>query len=593
MTRAFLGIERSMLGQRWMDRLDETGQGRALAIGQVLGVPDVLARIAAGRGQTAETCASFLDPSLRDAMPDPATLAGLTEAVERLARAVEHRERVAIFGDYDVDGACSAALLADYLRAAGLAPVIHIPDRITEGYGPNSPAVAALARDGARLLVTVDCGTASLEPLTDARRAGMDCVVIDHHQAPVALPPAHAIVNPNRQDDLSGLGHLCAAGVVFMVLAGLHRHLRARGFWAGRQAPDLLAALDLVALATVADVMPLVGLNRAFVAKGLAVMRLRARPGLAALFDVAGTAGPPTSFHLGYLIGPRINAGGRIGDAALGTRLLSTADADEARAIAEQLDALNRERRAIEADAVLEAEAEALATLGPADIDVAALVTSGADWHPGVVGLVAARLRERHNRPAFAIAGGGALGKGSGRSVPGLDLGHAVRVAVERGLLVAGGGHAMAAGITIDMAKLDAFRAFLNDHCGDAVAEARARPALLCDALVTASAVSTDLVALLERAGPFGSHNPDPVFALPAHRLIKVVPVGADHLRMTLAAADGGRIGAVAFRCASEPFGRALRNAEGALVHVAGTLAINHWGGGGRVELRIADAAPA
>ncbi len=593
MTRAFLGVERSMTGQRWTDRLDEAGQGRALAIGQTLDVPDVLARVAAGRGQTADTCARFLDPTLRDAMPDPAALAGLTEAVERLALAVERRERVAIFGDYDVDGACSAALLADYLRAAGLDPAVHIPDRITEGYGPNTPAVLALARGGARLLVTVDCGTASIEPLIEAKRAGLDCVVIDHHQAPVALPPAHAIVNPNRQDDLSGLGHLCAAGVVFMVLAGLHRHLRARDFWTGRPAPDLLAALDLVALATVADVMPLVGLNRAFVAKGLAVMRLRARPGLAALFDVAGAAGPPTAFHLGYLIGPRINAGGRVGDAALGARLLSTADPDEARTVAERLDALNRERRAIEADAVLEAEAATLATLGPAGAEgVAALVTSGADWHPGVVGLVAARLRERHDRPAFAISGAGTVGKGSGRSVPGVDLGHAVRLAVERGILVAGGGHAMAAGITIDMAQVEAFRTFLHDHCADTVA-ARARPALACDALVAASAVTSDLVTLLERAGPFGHGNPDPVLALPAHRLLKVMPVGADHLRMTLAGPDGARIGAVAFRCASEPLGRGLRNAEGGLLHVAGTLAVNHWGGGARVELRLADAAPA
>lgn len=581
-----------MLGRTWASRLDGAGEARAVAIGQRVGVPDLLARIAAGRGQTVDGCEAFLNPSLRDSLPDPDTLSGMGAAVDRLVRAVEGGERVAIFGDYDVDGACSVALLAEYLRAAGLAPAIHIPDRILEGYGPNVPAVTALARAGAHVLVTVDCGTTSAEALGHARDLGLDCVVIDHHQAPAELPPARAVVNPNRQDDLSGLGHLCAAGVVFTVLVGLHRALKARGFWTGRAAPDLLEALDLVALATVADVVPLTGLNRAFVTKGLAVMRLRRRPGLASLFDVAGTSGPPTAFHLGFLIGPRINAGGRIGDAALGARLLTAGDAGEARGMAEQLDALNRERRTIEGDALAQAEAALAALSVTAFEGQAAVVTSGAGWHPGVVGLVAARLRERYGRPAFAIAhGDGALGTGSGRSIPGVDLGRAVRLAVERGLLVKGGGHAMAAGITIELARVEAFQAFLHDHVGDTVALLRRDAVFEIDGALSAASATPDVVEAVERAGPFGNGNPEPVFAFPAHRLASVRPVGADHLRLALTGPDGTRIGGVAFRAASGPLGAALRAAEGTLVHVAGHLAINHWGNRTSAELRVVDAA--
>ncbi len=587
----FLGVRRSLNGRRWAARLDAAGEGRATAIGQRLGVPELLARVAAGRGQTAETCDAFLAPSLRDSLPDPDVLRDVGPAVDRLARAVEGRERVAIFGDYDVDGACSAALLGDFLRAAGLDPVVHIPDRVTEGYGPNVPAVTALARAGATLLVTVDCGTAGAEPLAHARALGLDCVVVDHHGAPAELPEAVAIVNPNRQDDLSGLGHLCAAGVTFLVLVALNRALRARGFWADRPAPDLLEGLDLVALATVADVVPLTGLNRAFLAKGLAVTRLRRRPGLAALFDVAGAGGPPTAFHLGFLVGPRINAGGRIGDAALGARLLVTRDAGEARAIAERLDGLNRERRAIEGEALAEAEA-ALLSRPDAAADRAVLVLSGAGWHPGVVGLVAARLRERHERPAFAIAQAeGGIGTGSGRSVPGVDLGRAVRVAVERGLLLKGGGHAMAAGITVEVARIEAFRDFLHDHASEAVARHRRGATLALDGTLSAAGATQAALDAVERAGPFGSGNPEPVFAFPRHRLLSVRAVGADHLRLALAGPDGTRLGAVAFRAASGPLGAALRGAEGRLLHVAGHLSANHWGSRVSVDLRVVDAA--
>lgn len=591
MDRAFLGIERSLLGQSWRERLDGSAAVQAVAIGQTHGVPDLLARILAARGQTAATARDYLEPSLRDLMPDPATLRDMAAAVHRLARAVEQRETVAIFGDYDVDGACAAALLAEYLQQAGLQPAIHIPDRIVEGYGPNGPAILALQRAGASLLVTVDCGTTSIGALAEATALGLDCVVFDHHQAPADLPEVVALVNPNRQDDLSGLGHLCAAGVVFMVLVALHRLLRERGFWARQAGPDLLAALDLVALATVADVVPLVGLNRAFVAKGLAVMRLRQRPGLAALFDVAGTNGPPTAFHLGFVLGPRINAGGRIGDAALGARLLLTRDPLEAAEIAAALDGLNQERRGIEVAAVDEAEAAALAALAVGGHEAAALVTSGAGWHPGVVGLVAARLRERYGRPAFAIAVEGAVGTGSGRSIPGVDLGRAVRIAVDLGLLVKGGGHAMAAGITIEMAQLAAFQAFLHAQCGPDVAVARQGNALAIDASLSAAAADAALVEILDRASPYGSGNPEPVFAFPNHRITDIRAVGTDHLRLSAVAADGSRLGVIGFRVGGSAFGAALRASHGKMLHLAGTLSVSRWGGTGAAELRLIDAA--
>ncbi|MGA8445968.1 MAG: DHH family phosphoesterase, partial [Roseiarcus sp.] len=388
----FLEVQSSALGRPWRSRLDPEGELRALAIAQIGGQDELIARVLAGRGVGPEAAQRHLDPTLRDLMPDPFCLRDMEAATERLKRAVECGERVAIFGDYDVDGACSAALLTEYLTACGCETIVHIPDRVTEGYGPNAEAIAEFAAKGAKLLVTVDCGAVSREPFELASRLGLDVIVFDHHQAPETLPQTLALVDPNREDDLSGLGHLCAAGVVYMALVALNRALREAGFWNSRQAPDLIAALDLVALATVADVVPLIGLNRAFVVKGLAVMRQRRRPGLAALFDVAGADGPPRPYHLGFLIGPRINAGGRIGDAALGVRLLTAADDLEARPIAVELDRLNRIRQQIEIAALAEAEAEALMSLGLEERG-ATVVVAGQTWPPGVVGLLAARLK--------------------------------------------------------------------------------------------------------------------------------------------------------------------------------------------------------
>ncbi|RBP16793.1 exonuclease RecJ [Roseiarcus fermentans] len=591
-SHCFLGVDVSALGRPWRARLDRAGEMRALAIHQVGGHDELVARVLAGRDVAPEAVERYLDPTLRDLMPDPFVLTDMEAATERLRRAVERGERVAIFGDYDVDGACSAALVSEYLEACGCETIVHIPDRVTEGYGPNVEAMAAFAAQGARLVITVDCGAVSHEPFAAARGLGLDVVAFDHHQAPATLPDALAIVDPNREDDLSGLGHLCAAGVAFLALVALNRSLRDAGFWNGRKAPDLMAALDLVALATVADVVPLTGLNRAFVVKGLQVMRRRGRPGLAALFDVAGADGAPKPYHLGFLIGPRINAGGRIGDAGLGARLLTTTDDLVARDIAAELDRLNRARRAIELDAVAEAEAEALAALGLEEKG-AAVVVAGETWPQGVVGLIAARLKERFDRPAFALTFAGGHAVGSGRSIPGVDLGRTVRAALEAGLIVKGGGHAMAAGLTVERARLGELRAFLEERLAHSVSAARASARLSVDAALTASAATPDLVRRLDAAGPYGSGNPEPLFVLPRHRLADVMPIGGDHLRARAVAMDGSTLDAIAFRSVGKTLGEALKRLRGASVHLAGTLSINRWGGRERAQFRVVDVAEA
>ena len=592
LSSCFLDIEFSALGRPWRARLDGAGEMRALAIAQVGGQDELIARVLAGRGVAPEAVERYLAPTLRDLMPDPFVLRDMEAATGRLKRAVERSERVAIFGDYDVDGACSAALVSEYLAACGCETIVHIPDRVTEGYGPNVEAMAAFAAKGATLVVTVDCGAVSHEPFAEARKLGLDVIVFDHHQAPQSLPCALALVDPNREDDLSGLGHLSAAGVSFLALVALNRALREAGFWNGRQPPDLLAGLDLVALATVADVVPLTGLNRAFVVKGLMVMRLRRRPGLAALFDVAGADGPPRPYHLGFLIGPRINAGGRIGDAGLGARLLTTIDDLEARQIAAELDRLNRARREIEIAALAEAEAEALAALGLEERG-AAVVVAGEAWPLGVVGLIAARLKERFDRPAFALTFAGGHAVGSARSIPGVDLGRTVRAAVEAGLLVKGGGHAMAAGMTLDRGRLGELRSFLEERLAAPVALARAASSLKVDSALTAKAATPELVHRLEAAGPYGSGNPEPVFVLPRHRLADVMPVGPDHLRARAVAMDGAALDAIAFRSVGKKLGEALTRLRGASVHLAGTLAINRYGGRERAQLRVLDVAEA
>lgn len=594
--RFFLGVERSVGGRAWRDRLDARGQARALAIAQRHGLPELLARVLAGRGVEVDAVEAFLDPTIKRLMADPHTLTGMEAAANRIADAITREEKVAIFGDYDVDGATAAALLCRYLRHCGLDPIVHIPDRIFEGYGPNVDAIRDFAGQGVTLLITVDCGTTSLAPLAEAAKLGVNTVVVDHHQADEELPVAAAIVNPNRADDLSGLGHLAAVGLVFLTLVALRRDLRRRNFWGGtRVEPDLLSLLHLVALGTVADVVPLTGLNRAFVSKGLIALRRREHAGTTALMDVSRLSGPPEAWHLGFLLGPRINAGGRIGRADLGVRLLLEEDATEAAHIAAELDRLNHERRAIEAATLEQAEAEAMAAMGLEEKG-AVVVTAQQGWHAGVVGLVAARLKERYGRPAFAIAlepggSGTGLGTGSGRSIQGVDLGRAVRQAVREGVLMKGGGHAMAAGVTLRKDALAQFRAFLEDTLGASVEAARRESALKIDGAVSAGGFNLQLVDMLARAGPYGAGNPEPVLALPAHTIAYADPVGENHIRVRFKSGEGKFVNAIAFRAAGTPLGQALIDNRGRSVHAAGNIAFDRWQGEERAQLRLADLA--
>jgi len=589
--RPFLGVSRSVTGRTWTDRLDEDGRRAAQTIAQRLELTDVLSRVLAGRGVTAEGAAAFLSPTIRELMPNPSLLLDMDTAAERLAQAIAGRERIALFGDYDVDGACSCALMTRYLRSFGIEPIVYIPDRIFEGYGPNIPAIDRLIEAGATLLVTLDCGTVSDAPIAHARARGLDVLVIDHHLSDLELPPANAVVNPNRPDDISELGNLCAAGVTFMVLVAINRTLRGKGVAA--KLPDLMGFTDLVGLATVCDVVPLTGLNRAFVVRGLEAARRGSNAGITALALAARLSGPLNAYHLGFLIGPRINAGGRIGDAALGAKLLSLDDGHEAMTIAATLDELNGERQRLEVDAVAEAVAAADAEIGTGE-GPPLLVLASANWHQGVVGLVAARLRERFERPAFAIAlQPDGSGTGSGRSMPGVDLGRAVIDAVDLGIIAKGGGHAMAAGITVRPGQLGPFRAHATTLLAEDIALARMATALRIDAAVTARGATPQLAADMARAGPFGSGNPAPTLAFPAHRIKFAEIVGqGGHVRLTLQSDDGARLKAIAFRAASSPLGALLLGAGGDRpLHVAGTLDLDHWQGREQAQLRVCDAA--
>ena len=594
---AFLDVAVSARGYAWRERLGATSGALALTISQRHGLPELLGRVLAAREIGLDDVAVFLDPSIKALMPDPNTLQDMTKAAARLADAIQKRQNVAIFGDYDVDGACSAALMRRFFAHHDLGARIYIPDRIFEGYGPNPQAIEGLVKDGSQLIVTVDCGTTSFESLAVARKLGCDVVVIDHHQADEALPDVAAVVNPNRQDDLSGLGHLCAAGVVFLVLVAVTRELRVRGHYgAGNPPPDLLDLLDLVALATVCDVVPLKTLNRAYVTKGLQVMKSRRNVGLKALFDAAGLDTAPTPYHLGFVLGPRINAGGRIGDAALGSRLLSINDETEAAKIAVTLDRLNRERKALETQMLDEAMAAA-DRLVDEHPDLPLLIVGSETWHKGVVGLVSSRLTERFHRPSCVIAWGDDAGPsknegtGSLRSIAGVDIGGAVRAAVAAGHLKKGGGHAMAAGLTVARDKLATLTAFLEKALATSSTEARAAAGLDIDGALTPASVNDELMQLIERAGPYGQGNPQPRFAFPAHRVKFAKVVGNAHVRCALEAGDGTRLDAVAFRAAGQPLGELLMGSGGLPIHIAGHLRRDTWGGRDKIELFIEDAA--
>ncbi|TGQ69270.1 MAG: single-stranded-DNA-specific exonuclease RecJ [Mesorhizobium sp.] len=589
--RLFLDVRQSATGVSWEHRLTERQDMVALAIAQGHGVPDIVARVLAGRGVSAEQTERFLDPTIRDLLPDPASLTDMDKAAIRIAAAVMAGEKVAIFGDYDVDGAASSALLKRFLAHFSVLSEIYIPDRIFEGYGPNPEAMRELVSRGATLIVTVDCGTNSAASIDAANAAGADVVVLDHHQVGGPLPAAHAVVNPNRDDDLSGQGHLCAAGVVFLALVQTAKVLRGR--LTDASPPDLLSLLDLVALATVCDVVPLTGVNRAFVVKGLQVARQQKNEGMAALARVSRIGEPIGTFHLSYLIGPRINAGGRIGDAALGSRLLATDDPVEARTISETLDRLNQERQQMEQEMLAAARAEADAELaggnGPAIV-----VTASTNWHPGIVGLLASRLKDHARRPAFAIAfNANGTGTGSGRSVSGFDLGRLVREAANAGLIVKGGGHGMAAGITVERARLGELRAFFEERAAADVFRLQDEESLAIDGAIAAEGATLALLDALEKAGPFGAGHVAPVFALPRHRLVDARPVGTNHIRTELQSDSGGRIQAMAFRAVDTVLGEFLFKNRGKTIHVAGSLSGNYWNGNRTVQFRIIDAARA
>ncbi|WP_417628557.1 single-stranded-DNA-specific exonuclease RecJ [Pararhodobacter aggregans] len=578
---AYLGVESSLTGRRWVGP-GALRERQAEALAQATRLPAALCAVLAAREVEPEGVEAYLAPSLRALLPDPRRLRDMERAAERLLAALKAREKIAVFADYDVDGGSSAALLLVWLRALGHDATLYIPDRIDEGYGPNEPAMEALAQDH-RLILCVDCGTLSHGPIAAAK--GADVLVIDHHLGSETLPPAYAVVNPNRQDEPGDLGHLCAAGVVFLLLVEANRQLRQNG----AQGPDLMGYLDLVALATVADVAPLIGVNRAFVRQGLKVMGQRGRPGLVALSDVGRIDSAPTPYHLGFVLGPRVNAGGRIGAADLGARLLSTSNPHEAQQLAQRLDQLNDDRRAIEA-AVRE---EALAQAERRGLDGPLVWAAAEGWHPGVIGIVAARLKEATNRPAVVIALDGTEGKGSARSVAGVDLGASVQRLAAEGLLVKGGGHRMAAGLTVARDKLEAAMERLGELLARQGAGTGGAGDLRLDGLLMPGAATVELVESLEQAGPFGQAAPAPRFAFPSQAVLDARRIGTNHLRLRFGDRGGAALEAVAFGAFDGPLGPALERRGPGLWHFAGKIEVNSWGGRNRVQLRLDDAAPA
>jgi single-stranded-DNA-specific exonuclease len=582
---AVLDVTESLTGRFWRAREGEDRVGLGLA--QRLGVPDIVGRILAARGVGLDDAADFLHPTLRALLPDPDRLVDMAAAAERLADAVARGETVAVFGDYDVDGACSAALLTVFLRGLGCTVLPYVPDRLREGYGPNAAALVTLVQRGARLVVCVDCGTAAGEALAClAGRA--DAIVLDHHKAEGPPPAIFATVNPNRLDDTSGLRNLCAAGVAFMTCVAVLRALRRRGFFVARAEPDLRNLLDLVALATVCDVMPLTGLNRALVVQGLKLMGARQRPGIAALLDVAAARDAPTAMTCGFALGPRINAGGRIGEADLGLRLLLCEDPLQAREMAERLDAVNRQRQAVEAGVLTAAMQAAEAQMAQG---CAVLLVSGAGWHPGVVGIVAGRIKEKFNRPACVGGVSEALVKGSGRSVAGIDLGGAVIAARQRGLLETGGGHAMAAGFSFRAENTEAFHAYLCERLAG-VLDLPPRPHLDVEAVVSPAGANLDLARALGRLAPFGNRNEEPVVVLPNVRVARVDRIGNDANTLRAQVEGGGaRVKALLFRAGDGPVARALEDMAGGLLHLAGNLRAESWQGRESVGFFVLDGA--
>ncbi|MHC9234345.1 single-stranded-DNA-specific exonuclease RecJ [Pseudooceanicola sp. 502str34] len=576
----FLGISASLTGRRWVGPGAEVDR-MAEAMEQVTALPRPLCQVLARRGVPPEEAAAFLEPRLGTLLPDPRSLRDMEKAAARFLAAVKKRQRIAVFADYDVDGGTSAALLIDWLRQMGREATLYIPDRIDEGYGPNVPAMQELGRRH-DLIVCVDCGTLSHEPVA---AAGCDVVILDHHLGGETLPDCVACVNPNRQDEDGALAHLCAAAVVFLMLVEANRQMRDEG----AKGPDLMAMLDLVALGTVADVAPLIGVNRALVRQGLKVMARRDRVGLAALADVAKMNAMPNSYHLGFLLGPRVNAGGRIGKADIGARLLATTDPHEAAALAERLDQLNRERREIE-NRVRDVAMEQAEERG---LDAPLVWAAGEGWHPGVVGIVASRLKEATNRPAVVIGLDGDEGKGSGRSIAGVDLGASIQKLAAEGLLIKGGGHKMAAGLTVARDQLEPAMARLAELLAKQGAGEAGPADLRVDALLMPGAATVELVQQLEQAGPYGQGAPAPRFAFPDVKISFAKRVGESHLKIGFGDGMGARLDAICFGAFDGPLGPALEGHNGRRFHLAGKIEINDWGGRQSVQMRLDDAAPA
>lgn len=583
-----LGVAQSLNGRAWQWR----GGNMELAEGAHGLDNDIVTQLLMTRGVTADEVEKHAKPTMREFLPNPSEFRDMDRAAERIVKAIAAGEKITIYGDYDVDGATSAALLVELLRSLDVDAGYYIPDRLLEGYGPTGEALVQLAREGSSLIVTVDCGAMAHEALTMARDAGVDVIVVDHHKCAAELPPAAALVNPNRLDEsdlAASHGHLAAVGVAFLLAIAVVRVLRADGYFNGRQEPDLMSLLDLVALGTVADVAALHGLNRAFVAQGLKILARRERIGMAALMDASRLTRAPVASDLGFALGPRINAGGRIGESTLGVRLLTSRDPEEAREIAEQLSRLNEERRAIEAEVQEAAEVQLAG-----QHNMAVQVLSGSGWHPGVIGIVAGRIKEKTGKPSIVIALDDAdgTGKGSGRSISGVDLGAAIIAAREEGLLVAGGGHAMAAGLTIPADKLSAFTEFLDSRLARDVERARAGQVMHLDLSLAPGGLTPDLVTALEAAGPFGVGWPAPRVAVgPAH-IIKADIVGKDHLRVIAAGQDGRSFKAIAFRAAETEMAQTLiHRSKGRRFHLAGRVKLDDWGSRPAAELHLEDAA--
>lgn len=577
---AFLGVEKSIQGKQWNARPYDERQ--ALAISQRFGLPDVLARGLSARGLTVETAEVFLNPRLRDLMPDPSLLKDMDKAVDRFIAALDAKEKIAVFGDYDVDGATSSALLIKYARALGHELRLYIPDRLTEGYGPNPAAMKTLAEEGIDLVVTVDCGVTSFDALNAAKDAGLEVIVIDHHAAEPNLPPAVAVVNPNRIDDpmMEQLGTLAAVGVTYMFLVAVNRALKK----AGKPTADLMSLLDLVALGTVCDVVKLTGLNRAYVTQGLKVMQARNNVGIAALAQAARASREMDSFTAGFVLGPRVNAGGRIGQSDMGARLLSSDDESEVVGYAEKLNQLNDERREIEANILVQADHMSF------DEDAPVTFVASEKWHPGVIGIVASRLKDKYHRPAVVVAIENGVGKGSGRSVGTVDLGAAIIAARQSGLLISGGGHKMAAGLSVEVDKIDEFKAFLNERIGKHLEAEPFVPSVTVDGLVSTSALTPDFVAQLDKLAPFGTGNSEPQFALADCKVVYANVVGENHVKLSVQQGTK-RLDAIAFRAMESQLGPTLLSLRGQNCHLVGYLRLNVWQGRTSVQMIIKDAA--